>query len=399
MARHRNPDDPVLNTALVVDHTKVEGPGVRWALWVQGCKIRCPGCCNPDLFANKPNHLLPVSEVLKQILAARARYPEIEGITVLGGEPFEQDVALAELARQVHLHNLTVMVFTGYKHEDLVARSSPLLEHVDLLVDGPYVQERRTTKIRWIGSDNQRMIFLTNAYTANDPQFYGENAVEVLIRENDDGVVEVFTTGYPFEGIPGMFARGRDLGGERVKEANPKYDEEQVLGWCRAKNRKRFGDETGVWHLVLTSGTKGITTPCNYNGFLSGQLERTFSGAPCRRCLAFSKQRASREAFNARRRKKTRTPKTNPDSPRKFARVTYQGAGMKRPRTMIIRVLRESPKFLTGERVNEEGDTLDDYEKDGVTYVPQHMIQRETISKVVPLKWNTHYGELEPDLD
>jgi anaerobic ribonucleoside-triphosphate reductase activating protein len=193
----KNPAD-TLNLAMTVQKTEAEGPGARFALWVRGCSIRCPGCSNATFFSADPDKIRTIDEVLDEIVRAKEKHPEIEGVTFLGGEPFEQDAPLAELARRVQDElGLSVMAFTGYLFEDLQARGSPLLEHVDILVDGPYVQSLRTTKRRFIGSTNQRLLFLTDRYSPDDPRWSEPNTAEIHLTQ--DGSVQV--VGFPFDSI------------------------------------------------------------------------------------------------------------------------------------------------------------------------------------------------------
>lgn len=144
--------------------TRAEGPGNRACLWVQGCPIRCPGCFNPSTWPEGGGHEVSVDEIEARILAS----PDIEGVTFLGGEPFEQAEELAELGRRVRRAGLSVMTFTGHVLEDILASSRPgwsaLLGVTDLLLDGPYVRELTDTSRPWIGSSNQRYRFLTPRY-------------------------------------------------------------------------------------------------------------------------------------------------------------------------------------------------------------------------------------------
>lgn len=194
-----------LNLGSWVSRTEAEGPGVRFAAWVQGCSIRCPGCVNPHLFADKPNRLLAPEALLDEVRAARAKDARLEGVSLLGGEPFEQDVALAAFATLVRAEGLTVMTYTGYLLEDLRARRSPLLDVTDLLVDGPYVAAQRETTRRFIGSKNQRLHFLTDAYRPDDPRFAEPNHAE--IRWNAQGEVQV--VGFPFDRFLEAFGPGK----------------------------------------------------------------------------------------------------------------------------------------------------------------------------------------------
>jgi len=149
----------------MVAETEAEGPGRRFALWVQGCAIRCPGCCNPQLFEREGGQELPVAAVVERISAVRGR---IEGITFLGGEPFEQAGALSRLARAARGLGLSVMTFTGHTIEELRGRNDAdvdaLIETTDLLVDGPYVAALPERERRWAGSTNQRFHFLSSLY-------------------------------------------------------------------------------------------------------------------------------------------------------------------------------------------------------------------------------------------
>ena len=85
-----------LNIAAIVPKTEAEGPGSRFAIWVQGCPLRCAGCCNPHYLEIKPAMIKSVQELLQDILTQRHT---VEGITLIGGEPFSQASALSELAR------------------------------------------------------------------------------------------------------------------------------------------------------------------------------------------------------------------------------------------------------------------------------------------------------------
>ena len=175
----------MLRIATIVDDTRAEGPGRRWALWVQGCSIRCPGCCNPEMFDERRGEPAELAALAARIDRARAR--GVEGVTFLGGEPFEQAAGLAALARHARELGMTVMVFSGYVLDQLRARpdAAELLALTDLLVDGPYdrTQPEPTPPAgrRWIGSANQQMHFLTAAYSPEDPQMRDANTIEIRL--------------------------------------------------------------------------------------------------------------------------------------------------------------------------------------------------------------------------
>ncbi len=168
-------DDTFLNVALVVHRTAVEGPGLRTAIWVQGCPLRCAGCCNPELLPFVPREHLEPRE-----LAAAAIAAGVEGVTLLGGEPFAQAAGLAILAEHVRAAGLSVMIFSGYTLAELRARedAARLLAATDLLVDGRYDGTRRTTTRRFIGSDNQILHVLGERHRG-DPRLAGDNHLEL----------------------------------------------------------------------------------------------------------------------------------------------------------------------------------------------------------------------------
>ena len=177
----------MLRIATIVDDTRAEGPGRRWALWVQGCSIRCAACCNPEMFDARRGAAMAIDTLAVQLAEARAR--GVEGVTFLGGEPFEQAAGLATLARHARALGMTVMVFSGYTLDQLRARAdaAPLLAQLDLLVDGPYdrTQPEPSPPVgrRWIGSANQRMRYLTAAYAPEDPQMHEANTIEIRLSK------------------------------------------------------------------------------------------------------------------------------------------------------------------------------------------------------------------------
>src|SRR5437899_12624918 len=111
-----NPSEVVLQVAQIVPCTEAEGPGRRYALWFQGCPLRCPGCCNPEMLPFEGGTAVPLAEVLREVEAARAE--GVEGITLLGGEPLAHAAGAAALARAVRARGLSVMVFSGYTLEE-----------------------------------------------------------------------------------------------------------------------------------------------------------------------------------------------------------------------------------------------------------------------------------------
>ena len=155
-------DSPRLKVAAYINSTPSEGPYNRFALWVQGCSIGCPGCCNPEMQESRGGTWLSVSRLKQIVLETKG----IEGVTFLGGEPFDQAPALGCLAAEVKGAGLGVITFSGYEYRTLRRRSEAdmLIKNSDLIIAGPYIKDLKTVNRRFIGSDNQTMHFLSDRY-------------------------------------------------------------------------------------------------------------------------------------------------------------------------------------------------------------------------------------------
>ncbi len=195
----------LIAVAQIIPCTEAEGPGRRFALWFQGCPLRCPGCCNPEMLPFAGGQTLSVSAVLEQVRQAVTEQA-IEGITLLGGEPVAHAASAVIMARETQLLGLTVMVFSGYTLEEIRALRDPsvddLLAHTDILVDGPYLREQPETQRRWIGSANQRIHFLTDRHQADDPCWQKPNTLEIRLRGN-----EITINGFPAANAVGLWKR------------------------------------------------------------------------------------------------------------------------------------------------------------------------------------------------
>jgi anaerobic ribonucleoside-triphosphate reductase activating protein len=162
--------DPVeLNVGACDPQSRVNGPGLRFVLWLQGCPLHCPGCLNPEFQPNAPAAKIPVDRLASKIL----NVPGIEGVTYTGGEPMAQARGLALLSEILVPKGLTVLCYTGYTLDAVRARSDiwidRLLSMTDVLIDGPYVQEQAASLL-WRGSRNQKVHFFTNAYRHLAPE-------------------------------------------------------------------------------------------------------------------------------------------------------------------------------------------------------------------------------------
>ncbi len=185
--------EAAIEVAMIVPQTEAEGPGRRFAVWVQGCPLRCVGCCNPEMLAFKPAERRAPAELIDEACAAG-----VEGISLLGGEPFAQAASLAVVAEGVRARGLSVMVFSGYTLAELREQgpaAARLIAATDLLVDGRYEAARRTLTRRYVGSDNQVLHFLSPRYTPEDPRLHAPNTLELRMRGG-----EITLNGWPVLG-------------------------------------------------------------------------------------------------------------------------------------------------------------------------------------------------------
>lgn len=137
----------------------VDGPGLRMTFFVQGCPHHCKGCHNPSTHAFDGGRVEPIRSLEKRI-SERAKKHEIDGITLSGGEPFEQVDACGRLAHAAHISGLSVWCYTGYLYEELIEKDNciSLINHLDVLIDGKFELDKRTLQLPFRGSWNQRIV-------------------------------------------------------------------------------------------------------------------------------------------------------------------------------------------------------------------------------------------------
>lgn len=185
-----------INLAAVRICTQSEGPGKRFALWVQGCKQRCPDCCNQQMQEFKQAHVVEVSDFIPLIEKARKDFG-IEGVSFIGGEPLLQAEGLSFVAEWCRKNNLSVLIFTGFLFDTLQKSKDPfvqkLLSNTDILVDGLYDKTKPDTERDWVGSKNQKVLFLSDRYKKGIEYEKNEHSMEILVSER-----EILSNGWPF---------------------------------------------------------------------------------------------------------------------------------------------------------------------------------------------------------
>ena len=148
----------ILNIAGLVDDSIVDGPGIRFTVFAQGCTHNCLGCHNPDTHVFGIGTDYTITEIIRQIKSN----PLVHGVTFSGGDPFFQAEGFAELGRQLREMKYEVAAYTGFTWEYLIACGDEdqieLLKNLDILVDGRFEIEKRNLDLRFRGSSNQRII-------------------------------------------------------------------------------------------------------------------------------------------------------------------------------------------------------------------------------------------------
>ena len=168
--------------------SKVNGPGERFTLWTQGCSKGCKNCFNPETWSFAINKIMSVEEIFNII-----KDLDVSGVTITGGDPFEQPEELFNLLLLLEKLNLSkgVIVFTGYTideiNKDFLLRKS--LSYIDVLIDGRFFEEQRISSgLR--GSENQNIIYFSNKVLPEELEI--DQGVEIGLS-NDN----IYVTGFP----------------------------------------------------------------------------------------------------------------------------------------------------------------------------------------------------------
>jgi len=147
-----------IRIAGTVNDSIVDGPGLRFTVFTQGCPHRCAGCHNPETHDPSCGHDVETGEIIRQM----KNNPLLSGVTLSGGEPLMQSAACREIAAAAHQAFLNVWAYTGFTWEQLMAENNDermaLIREIDVLVDGPFIQSQRSLELDYCGSKNQRLI-------------------------------------------------------------------------------------------------------------------------------------------------------------------------------------------------------------------------------------------------
>lgn len=141
----------------IVEESVVDGPGIRFVIFTQGCIHKCEGCHNEDTHDMNGGYEIDTDEIFEKI----KRNPMLDGVTFSGGDPLLQVESLVDLAKKCREHGLNIYTYTGFEWEMLMRNKEKylaFLELNDVLVDGKFILEQRSLNLAFRGSDNQRLI-------------------------------------------------------------------------------------------------------------------------------------------------------------------------------------------------------------------------------------------------
>ena len=154
----------------IVDQTAVNGPGNRTTIWTAGCTVACKGCVNPETWDASKGSEMSEKDLLSRILLNRTQH-NIDGVSFSGGEPLEQFTSLKSLLALIKQQcpALDILVYTGRLISDI--KDYSVLNYIDFLIDGPFIENRKNLDLLWRGSDNQK-IYLLNENIKNKMKNY-----------------------------------------------------------------------------------------------------------------------------------------------------------------------------------------------------------------------------------
>lgn len=160
----------------IVEDTVVDGPGFRTAIYAAGCPHQCPGCHNPNSWDKENGRWMDTGEILQKILS-----DEFADVTFSGGDPMFQPEGFTELAVSIKRHSQkNIWCYTGYTFEQLLRnpRQRQLLEYIDVLVDGRFIEELKDENLYFRGSRNQRLIDVPASLQKQETVIYPYNPLE-----------------------------------------------------------------------------------------------------------------------------------------------------------------------------------------------------------------------------
>ena len=158
-----------IRLSAVIGDSLVNGKGLRKAFFSQGCSHRCKGCFNEHTWSFDGGQICDVDQLVQDTL----RESYLSGVTFTGGDPFEQPEPFGYMAEQFHKHGVNIWAYTGYTFEELLELAKKdknikrMLNNIDVIVDGPFQENKMSDQVLYRGSYNQRIIDVPASLTQN----------------------------------------------------------------------------------------------------------------------------------------------------------------------------------------------------------------------------------------
>lgn len=175
--------------ARILYPVKVLGPGDRIGIWFDGCKHKCKGCSNPELWVQCEEYKTDINRVMS-LIRPIVETRKIDGFTLTGGDPFLQPDALVELLPVFNSISEDIICYTGYEYEFLRESYKSVLDQIAVLIDGRYIEDRNNGAVLR-GSDNQRIIVLKDKFKKKYDDYIKETKNEIQNFRTRDTVISV----------------------------------------------------------------------------------------------------------------------------------------------------------------------------------------------------------------
>lgn len=194
-------EDALLNVAATMSYSRSNGPGLRAVIWVQGCTIGCPGCYNSFTHLHEQRTLATPETIAEWVSTLEG----IEGVSFSGGEPFEQAEAVLLTINEIRKlrPELSFFSYTGFELKYLRKSENKsvqeLLLALDMLCSGPFVESLKNTNLLWRGSENQKLIYMSDKYSKTSEL---EWELASPVEEYQYGLNEIHSSGFGGDSSP-----------------------------------------------------------------------------------------------------------------------------------------------------------------------------------------------------
>ena len=175
--------------ARILYPVKVLGPGNRIGIWMAGCKHRCKGCSNPELWDFQEKYKTSLQTVMV-LVEQIAKDNVIDGFTITGGDPFEQPEDLKALLLQLRKYSSDILVYTGYEYESIQKEYGDVLSLISVLIDGKYEEEKNNASCL-VGSDNQKICYMNETVKQIYEEYISKTQNQIQNFTSSDGIISV----------------------------------------------------------------------------------------------------------------------------------------------------------------------------------------------------------------